>query len=510
MTYVYPTNDLQDKLKVLGLLGSFWVNVYDGRTLVADITQTRLEEEQQNFQDMEETVLAVARRTVPIHHTENWHHVRLLRSEMNSTDAALWRFDEVGLPAFDALPGFTFDEPFNTAEYTFDIPTNLAEVDLIQDGITSATTVLHRGLDFRLDLDRAALIFREDPFSNTDLTQEQVFEDGVITDQAITLWAFRAMMDWRLPFVHHGFILGLELTSSQEYKNLINATLDAIVGGTSRREVEELVAQLAGLPLVRGAEETVEDVADDLHYTLVLTDQNVYKFPKTVTTTVTTGDTVLEGDSLVDDFELIEFRRGQSSDNLMALVMGKGMLSSELFGEIMFENIDVPLTVTGATDSERVEFALGGHPLDTEQFWDIVHDRRLTYGSSLYDLLAAEVGGVPTTVNPMEFLIENVLRNNAFAIRLRAAGFGENALGLGPGILLRRIMPPHVTLLLVIELTTLTDSVNINNVDTSGLGVFDGMEPMTLEVGAGNATLTKMTAKFTSFVCQGLTTTACD
>jgi hypothetical protein len=57
---------------------------------------------------------------------------------------------------------------------------------------------------------------------------------------------------------------------------------------------------------------------------------------------------------------------------------------------------------------------------------------------------------LPATINPLVFLFQNALRNNAFVVRLKMADFGPNALSLDLLNYLRQIMPPHVVMIVVI------------------------------------------------------------
>jgi hypothetical protein len=234
---------------------------------------------------------------------------------------------------------------------------------------------------------------------------------------------------------------------------------------------------------------------------LVNTDKHVYKFQPTATAAVSEDEIVYDGQSLITGFERLTPNRGQSSDRLQVIVLGKGMLANIFNGELGFENKVVPVEVLGPPGDERAEWEISGHPLDVELFWDTVYDNRLVYGSSMYDLLKAEDGPFPATVNPMEFMLENVLRNNTVIFIVDAGDFGDDALGLGPGATLRRIVPPHKTILMVIELSGFSDSVTMENIDDSIMGTFDGMAPLTDEMTQANVS-SYFSCKQVSFTCH--------
>jgi hypothetical protein len=71
-------------------------------------------------------------------------------------------------------------------------------------------------------------------------------------------------------------------------------------------------------------------------------------------------------------------------------------------------------------------------------------------------------GNLPSTVNPMEFLIKNILRNNAYLIKLKVvAGVSVNSIS---GYLdkIRDLTPPNCVIILLLELTASDDELNAN------------------------------------------------
>lgn len=51
---------------------------------------------------------------------------------------------------------------------------------------------------------------------------------------------------------------------------------------------------------------------------------------------------------------------------------------------------------------------------------------------------------LPATINPLEFLIANVLRNNAYLVRIKASSLRRRKLGLYNMRHLRRLLPPQI------------------------------------------------------------------
>ena len=260
MTYVWPSNDLQDSKKVLGLLGSFWSDLYTGKEVVEDIVKVNTKLAEQSHSDLMEMVATNSRYTIPITHTENWYALKIKKTDVNAGDTGLWRFDDTNLGDFDESWDFAFNVAAATTEYAITLPSNLVKVNLIQNAVTSPTAVLHHDIDFKLDLANKEIVFKSNPFDNTNITQEPVFKDGVVDTYEITLWLFKAEFDDDYVYEHAGYVIDTKDTSSLEYRDAVNAAMDAIAGCSALEQVENLISAYTDVPLVKEKTETVEDI----------------------------------------------------------------------------------------------------------------------------------------------------------------------------------------------------------------------------------------------------------
>jgi hypothetical protein len=122
--------------------------------------------------------------------------------------------------------------------------------------------------------------------------------------------------------------------------------------------------------------------------------------------------------------------------------------------------------------------------LDIDKFFDDAHAAGVARNQTLAHLLDTRTNKVgepkssnlPATINPLKFLTENVLRGNAFVVRLAAAAFGTNAAGLQHMHLLRKIIPPHTAMITILELQGFKDFVTIE--ESESLSIFVGTTPM--------------------------------
>ena len=83
---------------------------------------------------------------------------------------------------------------------------------------------------------------------------------------------------------------------------------------------------------------------------------------------------------------------------------------------------------------------------------------------------------LPKTINPLRFLVENVLRNNVFVVRIMVPALGKNRLGLYNIRHLRQLLPPQTAMIVIFELAP--ERVTVNGPDNVReiLNTFTGME----------------------------------
>ncbi|NBT75270.1 hypothetical protein EBZ80_21190 [bacterium] len=212
---------------------------------------------------------------------------------------------------------------------------------------------------------------------------------------------------------------------------------------------------------------------------------------------------------------------------IAALALDKGFLSSCFYGDLVFENRAVPLEVNTAHHSgyTYVKFRLGGYPADVERFFDEIHDRGKAAAEfrasqpdcapkqkigTLAHLLDKRVNPaseplashLPKTINPLRFLVENVLRNNVFVVRISISALGLNHLGLYNIRHLRQLLPPQTAMIVIFELTADKDKITPENAIFEAVANFTGMEPQKDEVPVSLVSDLGATARLVSGTCQ--------
>lgn len=481
--FVYPGSDLDRPRNLKAVLGTFWSRIYAAQDQVESYATAAGQQLAQTHLEMLETIACVSRAKIPVFHRQNWYFLALKQSERNDAQTSLAHYgDDIayGDPA-------AYGVPTTRSDHAFPLPEKLQHAPLIMNRLTEPSVVLSNNIDFKLDTRRGALVFQKNPFDNPLIPQRPVYENGEIVDYEVGLWVFRGEFDWNFAYEHFGYQLGLKMQSSQGYKDLLNALFDALVRGANDAALEQALSAMTGVPLVQEQEETVEVVANNCDVLTIVTDKHAYRFNGLATALVAVGDVVHAGDPLVDALQIYEFNRGEVPTGLSGLVMGRGYLANCYYGELVFENKTLPLTVneTHASGYTYISFPLGGFPADVTKFFDEMHARGIVDAeqppddcdpsrrrgtlAQLLDTRTNRTGQpkanhLPATINPLEFLIANVLRDNAFLVRIKASAMGRTRLGLYNVRHLRKLLPPHAAMIILIELSPSQETVSSANI----------------------------------------------
>lgn len=510
MTYTYPQSVYDVSENLLATLGSFWSGTFHGGDQLAKTVEAKCQIEGQAMLDVLDAMAAVSRFTVPIFKTRNWYPLVLRESQRNDVTTSLPRYDTG--QSYDG--GLRYDVPVRRQGHAFPKPADLADGRVLLNRFVSPSLNWTQGIDFVLE--DGAIVFAVNPFEDDRVALRDVYVDGVVTDREAVLWLLRGDFDWDAIYRQFGYVIRMKLRSSAGYRDLLNAVFNALVGGTTRATMIAGLSAVTGIPVVREATETVEDVWMDGRGRLVITDRNVYRFEADATVLVSAGDVVHAGDPLVDALRIFEFNHGDTPTDLAALAMGRGFSLNCLYSDLVFENRELPLTVITDDPSgfTKVTWPLGGFPADVARFFDELHSRGVTEAeraigdceecttlryptttcgeddeycrlgtlAHYLDRRTNRVGeptaaNLPTTINPLKFLITNVLRNNAFLVRIRAAHLGANGLGLHNLRYLQQVVPPHTAMLLMVDMTPRQDSITVRGL-SERLTTFSAAEPL--------------------------------
>lgn len=525
--FTYPNSDLDRGRALMAVLGSFWARTYTAKDQIRSYAEATGALTAQTYRNLLESVWSLSRYNVPVFHREYWTPITLKRSDLIKGAISNYNFSDSG-QVFDTYGTF-FDVNLSANFYFFPAPPDLVRVGQLLNKILFPTAALTENVDFIIDTNRHAVIFASDPFENPALLRRTTTTGGVL-DEEMILWGFNGQFDYATIFEQFAYTLGIRLNSSQNYKDLTNAVINGLLnGGATARDIDLALSAITGVPLVIDDEERVEAVAYDNYGLFVATDKNVYRFAKHAEPVVQIGQVVRSGQQLVRGFEIDELfvaaanattdptlvccsapdslllashsnvlateidtdialdPGGQicvtSKKPITALALGEGYLATCFYGDLVFEDRDVPLQIDTAHESgfTFLSFQLGGMPADVARFFEELHYRGVTAATrpappcspdeapkfTLAHYLdkrknrLTEPGPehLPSTINPLQFLVENVLRNNVFLVRITLTALGKNRLGLYNVRHLRQLLPPQSAMIVIFELQPGADIV---------------------------------------------------
>lgn len=478
--YVYPTNDLDRADNLLNLLGSYWSTTYLGNAFLEDIVQSKAQLTAQTWLNFMELIASVSRFEIPVFHQENWYALRIKESELNNFDVLIPDYKTGTSYTYATSTGLSYGKAQAIEGYfSVPLPSSVVEVRTVLNKIVAPSLVFQEGIDYWVP-EAGVLTFRDNPFNNSSIPVQDVVVDGVTTDRECILWLYHGQWDWDNVYEQFGYALSLRMASSEGYRDIINAVLDAFTGGTSSSDLQFAWSAITGVPITVEKTETVEVVESDSRSLVVVTDKNAYNFSLNSSATVAVGDVVHAGDSLVDTVKIYEFNRGSVSSDITGLALGAGFLSVGFFGDLTFENKDTGLVVEENVDGyTKVSWDLGGFPGDIEKFWNDVHAQGVADGKTIamyLDVRPDPVGqptaaSLPATINPLEFLCENFLRYNTFLVKIKTNQLGDNKLPSIPAVALRKIIPPHTAMIVLVELVHTDTPITMDgsgDVNTAG------------------------------------------
>ena len=337
----YPIYDRMGQA-LLRTLGSFWYHYFGDRDQLETHYRSLGHEQGQTYLDYLDAVASVSRFDIPVFHKEDWYLWVIKESD---SDRVKNVYDQAGL-TYDG--SITYDSA-RVDQFLFPLPTDsflgpLADAKFqIYNRVLYPSKTWTRGLDFEIDYDQGTMRFYEDPFDSEYVAKREVVDDnGDVVDREIGLWLYRGEFDLDWVWERFGFAVALRLESSEGYKDLTNALWDAYVFGSNMRSMYMAIESMLGIPLVIEPTETVERIVEEPERTLVITDKNVYEFRAGVTVTVSVGDELTAGDSMIDAV-VIEDLAGNTPDvsTLSAVALDSNFLSGGYFAELVFENTSV-------------------------------------------------------------------------------------------------------------------------------------------------------------------------
>jgi hypothetical protein len=438
---LYSASDLtkqtmRDPYEMYEVLGTYWKDLDDADTLKQHLFAT-----QQTHADVyeycENLRNALGVTSVQPFVTQGW--VKLVLKE---TD-----LEQVGAVQYGA--GYTYGQGLIYGQVDLRrsaFPTDLVDLGTVQDLVVHPNLIWDASLFYIQD---GLLVFLKNPFDY--FTPHLV--DG---KRELHLWGRNAKRDLKVPYYRYGSILGLNHSTDEAYVSTLSALWGALVNGPSLEALSRGMLSAVGLQYCEGAE-TVEQVASDADNLLVITDKRVYRFHPQASPLVEVGEKLIRGQNLVDTLVVSDLSGGWTGNQDLFARIGSLVLSPNmtgLAGEVAFPNQDE----VWSYQVDDVRFTLIGAPDVVEEFWDRQHA-----AGNLAGLLGITSQASTQRVNPLRFLVENVLGANTVVIRVRPEHFRSGQIQYFARIL--PLLPSHTLYLFYQDLGSVSDELSLASLD---------------------------------------------
>ncbi len=446
-------------------LGSFWKAYLNDVELLRYHQWAKLQLHADVYLRSVEVAAALSIDQVQPFVARQWRLIRLLESDL-SADANVIKYGS-GKTFGDGTIFGQIDEH----SFAWKVPADIADIGLLVDHVI-APRHIYDVATCTFDPDRGELRFAVNPFTTLDVLP--VYDaSGALIDRQVLLWARNVKEDHNTPYLRYGGVLGVKSESSPDYVAILQACWHMLVGGPSIAELTRGLMASVGLPFCEGGE-TVEVVQVDDEGLAIVTDLRVYRYHADATPLVAVGDELEPGQALVDTVQVYEFGSGRprTYDALAGLAAGPDLLNG-VGSSVVFPNVDEEWAVQ---DDGDVRFTLYGDATDVEAFWDAIHAQGVAAGQTLGNLVGVTGPGSEIPVNPLKFVVDNLLGANLIVVVVKP----EHFLAFEAGFLVRvkSLLPAGTLLLVQTDVQPLTDELDLTDFPASA-SVYDAIQAAT-------------------------------
>jgi len=420
------------------LLGSFWSNVYENRSLIRQLCEVRNLVSAKRYQRIQEMLNSFSITSIPVTRTLSFRYLEFDSADQFTPDRDFyWLYG----PNNDLVYNGGGIYGLRRNQYVgYSLPVSeITSIGAIVPSLSNPDYVLYENIDYVVEAGN--IVFWSDP----------LLRDGTSTSSSgsstkFYLWGVGIEEDHEDLNRQYGYYLGLEGTT--EYARiLMEKVYDMMQGEASMEATRIMAAAIAGIDLSKEEETIVAVDVTDVR-TVVETDKNIYLYPAGTTPIVAVGDMVEQHAELVDTVRV--YQSDDLPSSIYAIGLGPSFLGTGFIDSLNFLNTQQPVTYHGELNGyPRHRFPVGGYDEDVLNFWRRVENRAPEYGT-LEDVFIYNYGRVPTTVNPAEFIYD-VIRTNLFIIELKPLQFRDDAPGLSSLKMLDALIPAHTTYWIVSE-----------------------------------------------------------
>ena len=468
----YPPKDYTSGDKLLMSLGSFWTQVFQEQGTLRGYTLGMAEELIQSYYVLMETLNSYSVKDVPVLSRTRWQPIIIKRSTFNQTP---FKF-KANAAVFGSQPEndhfyraetFKFGRPEspNSSVYSFSPTFPLRKFSIIADRVIEPTFVATNGIDVIID-ESNNLYFNCDIFDKSNIPRATIVEDNGVpakytladgttgNDELMILWCYNAENDADYIYDNFGKLFDLKLPSSEVYKGMLSAIFNLFVAGPTVNAVKSIMAAFNGITPVVAAEETIEDIYSDSLHKYVVTDQRVYKFEtyQQVLADLSPGSVVYGGDILVDTVEYYDTLVKAGWWKKVLPLPKLGVSSHVFLGNYkhqLFFSTSPELATLSADDN--VVFPMEGEAADVAEFQKYIN--LPANKSTVKRALGLKNPGNVAVITPIDFLFYNFFKNNTALLKFNFYSPEELAVFFSYFPRIKSYLPPHVYILLYVNLS---------------------------------------------------------
>jgi hypothetical protein len=466
----YPANDYTNSSNVLLSLGSFWTQVFQEQGTLKGYTIGMAEELIQSYLTLVETLNSYSIKDISVFATTKWQPILITKSAYNQTP---FNF-ETNAAVFGAQPAsdrfyagkiFQFGKSENPAGavYTFSPAIPLRKFSIIADRIISPSFLAINGVHVTTD-SHNNLYFNSDIFANSSIPRATIIKDSgmpatfidnngdEVNDELMILWCYNAENDAEYIYKNFGQLFDLKLPSSEVYKQMIASIFNLFVSGATVNAVKSIMAAFNGITPVKNPVEIIEDIYSDNIFQYVITDKEVYRFETyQQLIPLSKGATVYGGDILINAVEYYDMVVSNEWWKSAISTPKLGISSQVFLGNYkhqLFFSTNAEL-VTLSLDG-KITFPVSGAPEDVAEFNRQLNDTENR--SIVISALGLKNSGSSNVINPVDFLFTNFFKNNTALLKFNFYSEEELATFFNYFPMMKQYLPPHVYVLLYVNL----------------------------------------------------------
>lgn len=474
-------------------LGSFWARLVQDKDFIKTVTDNYGLFISQLYLNFIELLDLRDRTNAPVFHRERYFPVIISRKNQNNSKDVLL---STNMP-FPPKIGPQTEAPYPIGA-VFKIGKNVNYKDIIYypldvkisdvlsvivDNPITPKIILLKNIHFIVK--NRTIFFKKDcdPFT-INLFPKYFVKDSEET----VLWFCDVLIDQQYLQNHFGYILNLNLPSSEFYKKIINAFWNVYNFGPTLKYFIELIAAIFNAPISLYDNETVTDIVKQHPVNnYIVTNKHVYPCSKNAKILVSIGETLHAGQLLTDAVRIytnidiqkrfnINQYQTRFADELLNLYIPATWFNLPLRYGIGVEMAPKNLVVERVDNgTPRLSFDLFGDKNDLKIFWESFWKKQTQlqitnqkcFNLYLYENVPVYPGAIVGKISPLVYFFENFLQFNLIIVIVDTNKLLNNNLDVSQLLIyLKEVVPSHLNLILV-EQKKHTSNYSVNNLDNS-------------------------------------------